>query len=107
MMTSVMRWYVTEGGWGVLLTMGTTASVGVIAGAGRTGDHPWLEGLLKGAAGLGVGALLSWTAQLWLSVPLPIALFGATSHSSWTAIPLLFQPLAGAVFGGLVALDRH
>ena len=101
-----LGWAETPGLLGYLLAMGAGATAGIIAGTPPWRAEAWLESVLKGLFGVGVGALLYWLASSFAAVEVPFALAGADAGSRWTAIPLLFAPIIAALYSAVVELDN-
>lgn len=101
-----LGWTEAAGLLGYLLAMGTGATAGILAGTPPWKGEAWIEALLKGFFGLGVGALLYWLASSFASFDLPFPLAGARAGASWTALPILYAPLIGALYGAVVELDN-
>jgi ABC-type dipeptide/oligopeptide/nickel transport system permease component len=100
-----LGWAVTVGLIGFLLAMAVGSIAGVLAGKPPWRTEAWIETVLKGVAGIGVGALIFWLASL-VTFALPFEIFGAPEGSAWNTLPLLYMPLIAAVFGSLVELDN-
>jgi len=91
---------------GFLLAMLTGLVGGVLSGKPPWKKGAWIESLLKGAVGTGVGALLYWLATAFVSFKLPFALGAIPAGTAWTAAPLLFAPAIAGVWAALVELDN-
>jgi len=102
----VLRWTTTPELLAYLLSMGTGATVGVLAGRPPWRQESWLESLLKVVAGVGVGAMVYWLAHTYGSFGLPTALLGAEEGVPWTSLPALYLPPTAVLFGALVELDN-
>ncbi|AKF09808.1 hypothetical protein [Sandaracinus amylolyticus] len=95
---------VTSGGLlGYLLAMGTSGTTGVFAGKPPWREGAWIEALLKGLVGVGIGALLYWLGSAYGAVQLP---FPGVGSAAWTALPVIFLPAIAGVYGSLVELDN-
>lgn len=99
-----------------VLAMGVGGTTGVFAGRAPWREKAWLEALLKGLVGVGVGALLYWLAFRYVNLGVPLGLVrglampafeaGLPERVSLIEIPLLLLPLVGAAYGALVELDH-
>jgi hypothetical protein len=69
-------------------------------------DGGWIEGILKGVAGLGLGALAYWLGSRFLALGVPLDLGEITAGTPWTSVPLAVLPAIGAIFGAAVELDN-
>lgn len=101
-----LGWTVTIGLLGYLLAMGIGATAGILAGTPPWRSETWIEAVLKGLFGVGVGALLYWVASSFASFEVPFAVAGAPRGTAWTSLPLLYGPVIGALFGAVVELDN-
>ena len=101
-----LGWAETGGLLGYLLAMGTGATAGILAGAPPWKAEAWIEAVLKGVFGVGVGALLYWLASSFLGFGVPMALAGADEGASWTTLPIVFAPLVAGIYGAIVELDN-
>lgn len=101
-----LGWTVTAGLLGYLLAMGVGATAGILAGTPPWKSETWIEAVLKGLFGVGVGALLYWLGSSFASFELPFAVAGAPRGTEWTSLPLLYGPVVGALFGAVVELDN-
>jgi hypothetical protein len=101
-----LGWAETGGLLGYLLAMGTGATAGILAGAPPWRAEAWIESVLKGVFGVGVGALLYWVASSFLGFGVPVALAGADAGTPWPTVPLVFAPLVAGVYGAIVELDN-
>jgi len=91
---------------GYLIAMAATASASVLAGKPPWRAGAWIEALLKGLAGVGVGALLYFLGTRFGSFALPFALPGTAIGAAWPTLPILFAPVFAALVGSLVELDN-
>lgn len=91
---------------GFLLAMGTGASVGALISRSPWEESAWIDALIKGFAGLGIGGLLYWIASSFMAWKLPLSLAGLPHGLIWMQSPLLFNPWVGAIYGALIELDR-
>lgn len=91
---------------GFAIAMLTGAVAAVISGRPPWQKGAWIESLLKGGAGLGVGALVYFLAWKFASFGIPFAMAGVPAGTQWTQMPLLLAPTIGALFAGLVELDN-
>ncbi|UJR86743.1 hypothetical protein [Sandaracinus amylolyticus] len=99
-----LHWVVTSGGLlGYLLAMATSGTTGVFAGKPPWREGAWIEALLKGLVGVGIGALLYWLGSTYGAVQLP---FPGVGSAAWTSLPVLFLPAIAGVYGSLVELDN-
>lgn len=99
-------WTAATGLLAYLLAMGVGATTGVLTGKPPWRQNAWIESVLKGVAGVGVGALLYWLASNWGQFELPLAIPGVAEGASWTEVPMLTAAGIGGVFGTLVELDN-
>jgi len=101
-----LGWGDAGGLLGFLIAMGTGATAGIICGKPPWRAGVWIEVLLKGVAGLAVGALLYWLTWSYAGFGVPFDLPGAVAGTPWTSQPLLYAPLVALLFGSLVELDN-
>lgn len=101
-----LGWGDTPGLLGYLLAMGTGATAGILAGTPPWKVDAWIEALLKGLFGVGVGAGLYWLSSSFLSFQVPFALPAAEPNVEWTRLPLIYAPIVGAFYGAFVELDN-
>ncbi len=101
-----LGWGATTGLLGYLLAMGFGATAGILCGKAPWRAEAWIEAVLKGIFGVGVGALVYWVGSSYLAWQLPWALPNAEAGSAWTAMPLLYAPVIGGIFGTIVELDN-
>ncbi|MDQ3033417.1 MAG: hypothetical protein M3Y87_13445 [Myxococcota bacterium] len=100
-----LHWTVTSGGLlGYLFAMGAAGSTGVFAGKPPWRTGAWVEALLKGAFGIGVGALAYWLGATYGAFSLPFP--GIEEALPWTALPVVYLPAIAGVYGSLVELDN-
>lgn len=100
-----LHWPVPSGGLlGYLLAMGAAGTTGVFAGKPPWREGAWIEALLKGLVGAGIGALLYWLGSSYGALALPFP--GESEALAWTALPVLFLPAIAGVYGSLVELDN-
>jgi len=98
-------WVIASGSLaGYLLAMGAAGTTGVFAGRPPWRAGAWIEALLKGVVGVGVGALLYWVAAKFGAFDMPFP--GVAGPTQWTAQPVLFLPAIAGVYGSLVELDN-
>ena len=103
-----LGWQTTAAGGGLLaylMAMGSGATAGVLAGKPPWRQQAWIESVLKGVAGIGLGALTYWVSSQWGSFALPSFVPGL-GGTPWTESTLLINVSAAAVFGTLVELDN-
>lgn len=101
-----LGWPVVAPLLGYLVAMAAGASASVLAGKPPWREGAWIEALLKGLAGVGVGALFYFLGTRFGSFALPFALPGIRAGAAWPTLPLLFAPAFSAVIGSLVELDN-
>lgn len=101
-----LGWTHAPGLLGYLLAMGIAATAGVLGGTPPWRAEAWLEAVLKGVFGVGVGALLYGLGSGFARFEVPFALAGSEEGAAWTAIPLLFGPAIAAIYGAIVELDN-
>lgn len=101
-----LGWTTAAGLLAYLIAMGSGASAGVLTGKPPWRHAAWIESLLKGVAGVGVGALAYWAASKWGSFALPFEIPGVPPGTVWTELPLVFSAVIGGAFGTLVELDN-
>jgi hypothetical protein len=100
-----LHWTLPSGGLlGYLLTMGAAGTTGVFAGRPPWRDGAWIEALLKGLVGVGVGALVYWLCSRFGALPIPYP--GLAEPVPWTALPAVFVPTISGLYGSLVELDN-
>lgn len=100
-----LRWPIASGGLlGYLLVMGAAGTTGVFAGKPPWREGAWVEALLKGLVGVGIGALLYWLGSTYGAIELPFP--GMPEATAWTGLPVIFLPAIAAVYGALVELDN-
>lgn len=100
-----LHWGVASGGLlGYLLAMGASGTTGVFAGKPPWREGAWVEALLKGLVGVGIGALLYWLGSSYGAIELPFP--GQAEATAWTGLPVLFLPAIAGVYGSLVELDN-
>lgn len=100
-----LHWTITSGGLlGYLFAMGAAGTTGVFAGKPPWRTGAWVEALLKGAFGVGVGALAYWLGATYGAFSLPFP--GMEEAVAWTAIPVVYLPAIAGVYGSLVELDN-
>lgn len=105
-MTYGLHWSAPSGGLlGFLLAMGAAGTTGVFAGKPPWQQGAWIEALLKGLVGVGVGALAYWLGATYAAGP-DLPLPGVADPAPWTALPVLFLPAIAGVYGSLVELDN-
>lgn len=91
---------------GYLVAMAAVATAAVLAGKAPWREGAWIEALLKGLAGVGVGALFYFLAMRFGSFSLPFALPGTVTGAAWPTLPLVFAPVFSGLVGSLVELDN-
>ena len=91
---------------GYLVAMAVGATAAVLAGKPPWREGALVEALLKGVAGLGVGALLYFLSARFAGFALPFALPGTAADLPWTRLPVLYAPALAALVGSLVELDN-
>lgn len=101
-----LQWVPAAGLLGYLLAMGIGATTGILCGKPVWRTEAWIESLLKGGFGVGVGALLYWVSSSYLGFGIPIALPGVEAGTAWTSLPVFYGAAIGAVYGSLVELDN-
>lgn len=89
---------------GFLIAMGVGGTTGVFAGRPPWQQGAWIEAALKGAVGVGLGALLYWVAARWAAFEVPFP--GLADPAAWTALPAVFGPAIAGLYGSLVELDN-
>lgn len=89
---------------GYLLAMGSAGTTGVFAGKPPWREGAWVEALLKGLFGVGIGALGYWLGSAYGALALPFP--GMDEPTAWTALPVVFLPAIAGVYGSLVELDN-
>jgi hypothetical protein len=100
-----LLWTVSSGGLlGYLMAMGVAGSTGIFAGKPPWREGAWIEALLKGLVGVGIGALLYWLGSAYGALELPFP--GRDAPTAWTSLPVLFLPAISALYGSLVELDN-
>ena len=88
---------------GYLLAMGVAGTAGVFAGKAPWKEGAWIEALLKGLAGVGLGALAYFGLnQITGSFPFP----GVAGSHTFAQLPVLFAPAIAGAYGALVELDN-
>lgn len=87
-----------------LLYAAVGAVAGVLSGKAPWKPGAWVEALLKGGFGLGLGAGLYALANWLFTSPVDIPQVGA--GGLFASHPLLFAPALAAVYAGLVELDN-
>jgi len=102
-----LGWGSTTGLLGFLLAMGIGATAGILCGKAPWRAEAWIEAVLKGVFGVGIGALVYWIGSAYLAWQLPWALPHADAGSAWTSMPLLYAPVIGGIFGTIVELDNN
>lgn len=101
-----LHWSAPSGGLlGFLLAMGAAGTTGVFAGKPPWQQGAWVEALLKGLVGVGVGALAYWLGSTYAAGP-DLPLPGVAEAAPWTSLPVLFLPAIAGVYGSLVELDN-
>ncbi|MBZ0119037.1 MAG: hypothetical protein IT378_10980 [Sandaracinaceae bacterium] len=98
-----LGWTSAAGVLGFLLAMGAAGTAGVFAGKPPWRAGAWIESLLKGMVGVGVGALLYWLGSSYASFSIPFPQLGSVP---WTSLPVVFAPLLAGIYGSLVELDN-
>ena len=101
-----LRWGSTSGLLGYLLAMGAGATAGILAGTPPWKAEAWIEAVLKGLFGVGVGAGLYWVSASFLAFDVPFRLPNAEPGTAWTHMPLLYATLVGGFYGAFVELDN-
>ncbi len=101
-----LGWTAATGLLAYLLAMGVGATTGVLTGKPPWRSQAWIESVLKGVAGIGVGALLYWLASKWGAFEIPFALPGVEAGTPWTTVPLLTAAGIGGAFGMVIELDN-
>lgn len=97
-----LRWTDASGLLGFLVSMGAAGTAGVFAGKAPWKEGAWIEALLKGMVGVGLGALAYWgLTYVPFSVPFP----GLPGTHALAALPVVFAPAVAGVYGALVELD--
>lgn len=101
-----LGWLTASGILAYLLAMGAGATSGILAGKPPWRHQAWIESLLKGAAGLGFGALAFWVASKWAAFGVPGGIPGLEAGTPWTQSVLLMPAVVAGLFGTLVELDN-
>jgi len=101
-----LGWGDTAGLLGYLLAMGAGATAGILAGTPPWKAEAWIEAVLKGLFGVGVGAGLYWVGSSFLAFEVPFALPGSQAGVAWTHMPLLYASVVGGFYGAFVELDN-
>lgn len=98
-----LGWVPLSGLLGFLLAMGAGGTTGIFAGRPPWQEGAWIEAVLKGMVGVGLGALAYWgIAQAPWLVPFP----GVDEPATLAGLPLVFLPAVAGVYGALVELDN-
>lgn len=98
-----LPWVDAAGLLGFLLAMGVAGTAGVFAGKAPWKNGAWIEALLKGMVGVGLGALAYWgIGYIPFEVPFP----GVAGTHALNALPAVFAPAIAGVYGALVELDN-
>jgi hypothetical protein len=102
-----LGWTTAEGVLGYLVAMVAGMSAAVLSGKPPwASEGGWIEGILKGVAGIGLGALAYWLGSSYAAVGIPFELAGVPAGTAWTSLPLLVGPTIAGVFGAAVELDN-
>jgi len=80
------------------------AIAGVFAGELPWKPGAWIGALIKAILGIGIGALVYFLGSKFLNIPVG-GLAGAPDDTVLSQFPLLFAPIVGGVFSGLIELD--
>ena len=91
---------------GFAIAMVTGALAAVVSGRPPWQKGAWIESLLKGGAGLAIGALVYWVVSRFAGFGIPFALGSVPAGTQWTQMPIMLAPTIAALFGGLVELDN-
>lgn len=101
-----LGWGETPGLLGYLLAMGAGATAGILAGTPPWKAEAWIEAVLKGLFGVGVGAGIYWLGSSFVAFGVPFALPNADAGTPWTQLPLVYASVIGAFYGAFVELDN-
>lgn len=97
-----LEWTSVAGPLGYLIAMGAGGTTGIFAGRPPWQEGAWIEGVLKGMVGVGLGALAYWgLTYVPFEVPYPGLAPTEVSH-----LPMLFAPLVAGTYGAMVELDN-
>jgi hypothetical protein len=88
---------------GYLIAMGAGGTTGVFAGKPPWREGAWIEAVLKGMVGVGLGALFYWLSSSYAAFTIPIP---GLPSAAWSSMPLLFTPAIAGLYGALVELDN-
>jgi len=100
-----LGWTTAGGLLGFLIAMGVGATTAALTGKPPWRQAAWIEGVLKGLAGFGIGALLFWVFGM-AKLNLPWTLLGIPEGTRAGELPLLFSPAIGLLIGSLIELDN-
>jgi len=100
-----LHWSAVDNLLGFLIAMGACATTGVLTGRAPWQAGAWIESLLKGIVGAGVGALLYWLGTKIGSFALPFDL-GLPEGTPWFAAPIVFAPAIASLYGAVIELDN-
>ena len=96
-----------DGLLGYLVAMVAGMSAAVLSGKPPWAkEGGWIEGILKGVAGLGLGALAYWLGSSYAGVGIPLEIGEIAAGTPWTDLPLLVAPVIAGTFGAAVELDN-
>lgn len=102
-----LGWTTVGGFLGYLVAMVAGLTGAVLAGKPPWAkEGGWIEGILKGVAGVGLGALAYWVGSSYAAIPVPFELAGIPAGTAWTTVPLLVAPAVAGIFGAAVELDN-
>ncbi len=100
-----LHWPTPSGGLlSYLLALGVGGTTGIFAGKAPWKEGAWVEAGLKGLVGVMVAGLLYWLGSSYAAFGLPWP--GAEAAVPWTALPPIYLPLVGGMYGALVELDH-
>ena len=98
-----LLWTTVPVALGYLLAMGAGGTTGIFAGRPPWQENAWIEAILKGLVGVGLGALAYWGLTY---IPFAIPFPGVAEATGVAGLPLVFAPLISGTYGALVELDN-